>query len=89
MPGIAEIRRDVRKEFDTYLTAKLDPSARAGFQAIFDVTVGQFAKDAANDKQPVEVWKIPKFRAFILGQVKRIALEANKGALCCGRRRRS
>lgn len=77
---IAAIRRDVRREFKRHATATLAPSARAAQAATFNTTVGRFAKQAARLKPPVDVWQLPKFRSFILGQTKKIATEASKGA---------
>src|SRR4051812_48492780 len=79
MPGIPEIRRDVIREFKKYATGTLDKAARDTQSQIFDVTIGRFAKNWSR-ANPVDVWTVPKFRSFILGQTRKIANEASKGA---------
>ena len=78
MPGIGEIRKDVRQEFARYATGKLDKAARAVQSEVFDVTIGKFAKNAARQRRPIDVWAIPKFKSFILNETKKIAKEASK-----------
>jgi len=86
MPGVAEIRKALKKEFDDELAqgtaAKLDASARGEFGNVFNLTVGRFAKGAARRKQPVKVWgnKQDKFKRFIKLQTRKIAKEAKKHA---------
>ena len=86
MPGVAEIRTALKKEFDAELArgtpAKLDASARGEFGNVFNLTVGRFAKSAARRKQPVQVWgsKQGKFKRFIKLQARKIAREAKKHA---------
>ena len=81
MAGIADIRRDVRSEFNKHIEPNaLDESGRIVFGEVFDLTVGLFAKKCARLKPPIHVWKNKKFKSFILGQTKKIAIEANRHA---------
>ena len=67
---------DVTHELTLLTGAKLDASARASVRQIFDLTVGAFAAKGMKQKKPIHVWDNPKFKTFIMGQVKRIAKEA-------------
>jgi hypothetical protein len=79
MAGIADIRRDVTKEFKHNIgTSVLDESGRAVFGEVFNLTIGLFARNSA--RQKIAVWSSPKFRRFILGQTKKIAREASSHA---------
>lgn len=51
----------------------LAPDAVGAVREVFDQTVGQFAQQAADRAIPVHPWENDEFRAFILGQIRRIA----------------
>lgn len=71
---IKMIRADVDAEFLKHAGRALTPGASTELVEIFDATIGKFAK-----KQKKDVWKDPKFRAFILLAARRIGKKVAGG----------
>ena len=59
---------------------QLEPAALSTCREIFEKTIGNFAKQAADKNVPEHPWDNAQFREFILGQVKRIAVQAKEAA---------
>ena len=76
---IRMIRTDVDAEFLKHAGGVLTPGARTEMVAIFDATIGMFAKKMTRTRKK-DVWKDPKFRAFILLAARRIGKEVAAGA---------
>ena len=64
---------DVLYAFTTTHRVHLAPEAVGAVREAFDQTVGNFARQAADQAVTVHPWENDAFRAFILGQVGRIA----------------
>lgn len=71
---IKQIRADVDAEFLKHADRTLTPGAKTELAEIFDATIGMFARKTKKD-----VWKKPKFRAFILLAARRIGKKVASG----------
>jgi hypothetical protein len=71
---------DVTHELMKETGASLDAKGRTAVREIFDLTVGAFAAKGEKQARPIKVWDNPKFKSFILGQVRRIAKAAKANA---------
>lgn len=77
MPDNTDAVLDVLYAFTTTHRVHLAPDAVGAVREVFDLTVGNFARQAAEQAAEqaatVHPWENDDFRAFILGQVGRIA----------------
>jgi hypothetical protein len=64
-------------EFAATHKVRFEPAALSACRDIFERTVGNFARQAADQSVAEHPWDNEDFRKFILGQVKRVAVEAN------------
>jgi len=67
-------------EFAATHKVRLEPAALSACRDIFERTVGNFARQAADQAVEQHPWDNEDFRKFILGQVKRMAVQANTTA---------
>lgn len=75
---IRTIRAAVDAEFLKHARGVLTPGAKTEMVEIFDATIGMFAKKMKRKEK--DVWKNPKFRAFILLAARRIGKQVAAGA---------
>lgn len=80
MADVKDALIDVTHELTKETGATLDAKGRVAVREIFELTVGAFAAKGEKQSKPVKVWDDPKFRSFILGQVRRIAKTAKANA---------
>jgi len=78
--SITTIRKQVNAEFLAHAGGELNPAAKRELAAIFDATIGKFARGAKKD-----VWRKRKFREFILLAAKRIGKEVAAGGGSIGK----
>ena len=75
--SIKTIRAQVNAEFLAHAGGTLNPAADGELIAIFDATIGKFAK---RTKKKKDVWRDDDFRKFILVAAKWIGKEVAKTA---------
>jgi len=80
MTSLREVRRDVKNQFDKHAAKPLDASGKLAVKHVFDTTLKPFHKRAQRQRPPIDVWRREKFRGFILGEVRKIAVAANNAA---------
>jgi hypothetical protein len=80
MADMTDALMECTQEITKLTNGKLDASGRAAIRQVFELTVGAFAAKGERQVKPIKVWENPKFRTFILGQVKRIGKQAEKNA---------
>jgi len=78
---VPKVRADCKKALRAALTVPLSKDAVDMETTIFDGTIGKYTLRYETGMQRLRVWKIDKLKNFILREIKKIALELNKGGV--------
>lgn len=73
MPDSTDALLDIMYALTTTHRVQLAPAAVGAVREVFDQTVGHFAQQAEDQAVAAHPWENDDFRAFILGQIRRIA----------------
>lgn len=80
MPDSTDALLEIVHELAATHQLRLAPATLPTVRDIFEQTVGGFARDVVDAAPDAHPWENDDFRAFILGQVRRIADEARRHA---------